>query len=71
MVLIKKDVLKEIQNKIKEEFGCDVDEETKLMDIGDSLELTELVWKLEDKYDVSIPYNAQTIGEVLNACIGE
>lgn len=63
-------ILKEIQREVKELFGCDVDENTTLAEISaDSLDLYEFIFRLEDRYDVNIPENSKSIGEVLNACL--
>jgi acyl carrier protein len=65
----RREILKVIQEEVKELVTCEITEDTILTDIGDSLELTELVFKLEDKYDVSIPMNVRTVGCVIDACV--
>jgi acyl carrier protein len=65
----RREILKAIQEEVKELVTCEISEDTVLTDIGDSLELTELVFKLEDKYDVSIPMNVRTVGCVIDACM--
>lgn len=66
----RKEILKAIREEAKDILNCDctINEDTLLLDIGDSLELTELFWKLEEKYNVSIPLNANKIGDIINYC---
>ena len=69
----RKEILKAIREEAQDILNCDceINEESLLIDLGDSLELTELVWKLEEKYDVSIPMNANKIGDIINYCFPE
>lgn len=66
----KSEILLDVQEKIREVLGCDITitEDTLLSDIGDSIELTEVVWRLEDKYDVSIPMGVNRVGDVVKCC---
>lgn len=71
---VESDVIELIRAKSSEGLEI-VDRETNLSDLGiESLDLVELIFELEEKFDIQIPFNAneselefKTVGEVVDA----
>ena len=76
------DILEDVKEVIAKQVNKDVGElnaDTKLTDLGiESLDVIEIVFALEEKFDISIPFNANesaaeafaTIGQVADAVKG-
>lgn len=73
------DIFEEVKSIIAKQVGSsaeDIQPDTKLADIGiESLDVIEIVFALEEKFDISIPFNAndsaatafETVGQVTEA----
>ncbi|MGE0233084.1 MAG: acyl carrier protein [Flavobacteriaceae bacterium] len=71
---VESDVIEIIRGKSSEGLEI-IDRGTQLPELGiESLEMVELIFELEDKFEIEIPYNAnssemefQTVGDVVDA----
>jgi acyl carrier protein len=74
MVDVEKDVLALVAKKVRIERP-DLSRDDRLEDLGiESIDAVELIFELEEKFDIQIPYNANnpqmnfsTVGDVVDA----
>lgn len=60
---VEKDVLAIIGSKVRVENKPMLTREDRLQDLGiESIDAVEMIFDLEEKFDVEIPYNANTAG---------
>lgn len=60
---VEKDVLAIIGSKVRVENKTTLTPEDRLEDLGiESIDAVEMIFDLEEKFDVEIPYNANTAG---------
>jgi acyl carrier protein len=79
---VQMDILEDVKQIIAKQINVPVEQlnaDTKLAELGvESLDVIEIVFALEEKFDISIPFNANdsameafaTIGQVANAVKG-